>query len=58
MSETQEDRSRFKVVVCCDDIFEAEKFEEQNDIAPQRPQLLMNKWHEFKQELMKKVRRG
>jgi len=57
MSETQEDMSRFKVVTCCNAIFDAEKFEEQHDVAPQRPQLLMEKWHEFKEELLKKVRR-
>jgi len=39
------------------DLFEAEKFENENDIAPQYPELLMEKWHEFKEELLKKVRR-
>jgi len=57
MSETQEDMSRFKVVTCCNDLFLAEKFEEENDIAPQCPQLLAEKWYEFKEELLKKVRR-
>jgi len=44
-------------VTCCNDLFLAEKFEYKNDIAPQRPELLMEKWCEFKEELLKKVRR-
>jgi len=52
-----EDMSRFKVVTCCNDLFLAEKFEYENDIAPQRPELLMEKWYEFKEELLKKVGR-
>jgi len=39
------------------DLVAAEIFEEENDIAPQHPQLLAEKWYEFKEELLKKVRR-
>jgi len=39
------------------DMVASEKFEEENDIAPQRPELLAGRWHEFKEELLKKVRR-
>jgi len=39
------------------DMVASEIFEEENDIAPQRPELLAERWHEFKEELLKKVRR-
>lgn len=39
------------------DLWKAEQYEKQHDIAPQRPELLWKFWHEFKEELLKKVRR-
>jgi len=57
MSGAEVSRLRFLDMRYYDDLFYAEAYERSNNIAPQVPQLLWEKWYEFKEELLKKVRR-
>ena len=57
MKKKRKTRLRFKDYRYIEDLFKAEKFEQRWAMGEQNPQLLWEKWHEFKEELLKKVRR-